>query len=328
MRPYEEDEDINNSYWTTQMEEYVERICYPLIHQRKWDSTVAMELADPQHTTSLTLLVLWGLNMTPKFNQFLTLLERDPFDMDMLKFLLLGYSQHYLDDVYEYLMHIMPEQVYSGPEEISIEEMGSEHQPDIWLMYLLKAMRKGKRYVEPLFLRCLNCRYPDVRTEATRNLWAGVTQWSETVLTTLEAAVAKEPVPAVKDRLLRLLARAMGGGKEHRYIPVDQFLFTTSPGDITMLHTTIAGASHRDLTPVDGELGEGDYLCLVREPENRYDELAILVTTRQGYVLGYIPRRVNHQPATLMDSGEKIYAILRKFDLSQDYLKIEVKLCR
>ena len=55
-------------------------------------------------------------------------------------------------------------------------------------------------------------------------------------------------------------------------------------------------------------LSEGDRLLLVREPENPYDERAILVQNLEGEKLGYIPRRKNEVLASLMDAGKSIYA--------------------
>ena len=46
----------------------------------------------------------------------------------------------------------------------------------------------------------------------------------------------------------------------------------------------------------------------VREPENPYDERAILVENLEGEKLGYIPRRKNEVLASLMDAGKSIYA--------------------
>jgi hypothetical protein len=53
----------------------------------------------------------------------------------------------------------------------------------------------------------------------------------------------------------------------------------------------------------------------MREPENKFDSKAILVTANDGYVLGYVPREDNAIPASLMDTGEKLYAILKSDNL-------------
>jgi hypothetical protein len=54
----------------------------------------------------------------------------------------------------------------------------------------------------------------------------------------------------------------------------------------------------------------GQTLVLQREPTNPYDPLAIAVHTDTGNKLGYLPRRLNEIPATLMDSGRNLTAII------------------
>ena len=51
-------------------------------------------------------------------------------------------------------------------------------------------------------------------------------------------------------------------------------------------------------------------LVLHREPANPHDPLAIAVHTTAGSKLGYIPRRLNEIPATLMDSGHHLAAVI------------------
>ena len=78
---------------------------------------------------------------------------------------------------------------------------------------------------------------------------------------------------------------------------------------IHLLHTYVAGSGYvEEIVGRIQALSEGDRLLLVREPENPYDERAILVQNLEGEKLGYIPRRKNEVLASLMDAGKSIYA--------------------
>ena len=55
-------------------------------------------------------------------------------------------------------------------------------------------------------------------------------------------------------------------------------------------------------------VGPGQRLALRRQPENRYDALAIEVLGPEGHKLGYVPRRRNEMPARLMDAGKRLSA--------------------
>lgn len=57
-------------------------------------------------------------------------------------------------------------------------------------------------------------------------------------------------------------------------------------------------------------MNKGEKLKLIREPENKYDRLAIRINDSKGNKLGYIPRAKNEVLASLMDAGKLIYAVL------------------
>lgn len=321
------EKDQEGNGWTCEKEQQVNNICRKITRQPRWAHIAALEVAEPQHKTSLIVLVLKEMQLTPDFRELVPLLQRDPFALDMLKFILIDNTATYLDAASEYLDLLLPDEVVKeNPLNISEDEITPLYKPDIWLLYLLKALRREKRYEESLFIKCLTCRFPGVRTEAARCLRAAFSQWSEHVVPALEHACMLEPVAKLEDRLQRMLDKARGDGKERRYLDVSIILVKPSPSDMPILNTQIAGAFHRDLTVVDGELATGDILYLLREPKNRYDNQAILVLTSSGYVLGYVPRINNAIPAALMDGGEKLYAVLGRFDIGQSAFEIQIRM--
>lgn len=313
--------------WTKEKNKTMAKLCEEITSQPRWEHILSIELAQPRQQTSLIMLVVKEMGLTPDFPDLVPLLERDPFDLDLLQHILIDHPGVYLDQAYDYLQVLLPEETRANdPEDIPEKMITSKHKPDIWLVYLLKALRKEKHYDEALFLQGLTCRFPDVRIEATRCLRATYGQWSEQVRPALEKACAREPAWRIAERMQRLLDRDRGKGKEQRYLDVSEVLVEPSPSDVPILNTRIAGALHRDLTVVDGQLETGDLLCLIREPKNRYDNLAILVTTASGYVLGYVPRVDNPIPAALMDGGEKLYAVLLQFNSEQSAIALQIRL--
>ena len=79
---------------------------------------------------------------------------------------------------------------------------------------------------------------------------------------------------------------------------------------------------------MEGQVETGDILYLVREPENKYDPKAIMVTTEDGYVLGYVSKADNKMPASLLDDGEKLYAVLLSDNLEQGKPEIKIMLSK
>ena len=58
------------------------------------------------------------------------------------------------------------------------------------------------------------------------------------------------------------------------------------------------------------DLRPGDRISFLREPENEYDERAIMAVDGRGRKLGYIPRRENLVMSALMDHGKAFYGLI------------------
>lgn len=133
----------------------------------------------------------------------------------------------------------------------------------------------------------------------------------------IEAARWLLLLPVLLAALLSGQARAEGAGAEagvaeaggvNAVAPVEhlRLLLQASP---------LAGSQFHALKHLYPRLRPGDALDLVREPDNRYDPLAVRVEW-QGHKLGYVPRKENRAVATALDQGERLQARISR--LSQD----------
>ncbi|MHB1442941.1 MAG: HIRAN domain-containing protein [Candidatus Humimicrobiaceae bacterium] len=69
---------------------------------------------------------------------------------------------------------------------------------------------------------------------------------------------------------------------------------------------------------------EGNHLIFRREPQNPYNNQAIMIMHLENNKLGYIPRKDNKIIANLMDAGKTIYGIISKKKSAGDYGNYEV----
>lgn len=314
--------------WTSNREQAVRAACNGLLAQPRWFIVAKAELAVPRYGSHMLITVLTALNLTPTFTEFLPLLEWDNFDLLIAGFMLDKNPLIYTSSALTYAKQVLPAELFTeGPLDVPFDEVTAEYKPDNWLVHLLQAMRKSKLYDEAFFLHCLDCRFPDVRIEAIHNLRACRTTWSEQVIPTLEHAHRLEPVKEISTRLLHLLGKSEAKpDKEQRYVDVSGLQVAPAATDICLLETRVAGTCYRDLEPVVDIVGSDDVLLLVREPDNQHDELAILVTAEDGYVLGYVPREDNAELARLLDEGERLYAVLSSTALEPGQPKVKVML--
>ncbi len=130
---------------------------------------------------------------------------------------------------------------------------------------------------------------------------------------------------------MRLLGKRVNGGfedikKEIRYVDIKKQIVKPHVKDVYLFSTYVAGLFYRDMSVVHNHLDEGDILYLKREPENQYDKNAIMVTTEDGYVLGYIPKKENSLSQRLLDAGKYLYAIVDEFLEDSNKLDIDLYL--
>lgn len=100
----------------------------------------------------------------------------------------------------------------------------------------------------------------------------------------------------------------------------------TAPREILLGGTHVAGTAYYDAEAAADRLRPGQILALRREPENRFDALAIEVFGPEGHKLGYMPRGRNEMPARLMDAGKRLSARAESVTQRGNWLNIQVSL--
>lgn len=97
--------------------------------------------------------------------------------------------------------------------------------------------------------------------------------------------------------------------------------------DIFLFDTYIAGTMYIEgMEELEPYLHEEDRLDFFREPDNPYDELAIVIRTTDGVKIGYIPRRDNAVFARLMDAGKLLFGKIASKELLGDWYKISIRI--
>ena len=96
---------------------------------------------------------------------------------------------------------------------------------------------------------------------------------------------------------------------------------------IYLISASVAGAYYVDnIHDLLAQIKIGSKLRFLREPDNQYDELAILVEDQDGNKLGYVPRQKNPILARLMDAGKLIYGTVNAINDDDSYINIEMEI--
>ncbi|MBP3238687.1 MAG: HIRAN domain-containing protein [Lachnospiraceae bacterium] len=96
--------------------------------------------------------------------------------------------------------------------------------------------------------------------------------------------------------------------------------------EILLFDSYVAGTSHIKDESVFDDIREGDKLILQREPENRFDENAILVLDGKKRKLGYVPEKDNIVFTRLMDAGKYLIAKVKSHEPKGAFRQINISI--
>ena len=96
--------------------------------------------------------------------------------------------------------------------------------------------------------------------------------------------------------------------------------------DIFLFDTYVAGTTHIEgIEELEQYLNVEDKLDFFREPDNKYDEQAIMIKTVNGVKIGYVPRQDNVIFARLMDAGKILFGRISAKEKKGNWIKINIK---
>ena len=95
--------------------------------------------------------------------------------------------------------------------------------------------------------------------------------------------------------------------------------------EVELLDCNVAGTTFLDLDDIEPKLKKHQLLMLKREPNNEYDNNAILILTEEGQKLGYVPQDKNEVLSKLMDAGKLLFGRLNEKNWVDDWLKLDIQ---
>ena len=95
--------------------------------------------------------------------------------------------------------------------------------------------------------------------------------------------------------------------------------------EVELLDCNVAGTTFLDLDDIEPKLKKNQLLMLKREPNNEYDNNAILILTEEGQKLGYVPQEKNEVLSKLMDAGKLLFGRLDEKSWVDNWLKLDIQ---
>ena len=96
--------------------------------------------------------------------------------------------------------------------------------------------------------------------------------------------------------------------------------------DIFLFETYVAGTSHVEgIKELEQYMNVDDKLDFFREPDNTYDNKAIVIKNSDGVKIGYVPKADNVIFSRLMDAGKLLFGRITSKELMGNWVKIGIK---
>lgn len=96
--------------------------------------------------------------------------------------------------------------------------------------------------------------------------------------------------------------------------------------DIFLFDTHIAGTGHIEgIEELESHMHENYRLDFYREPDNPYDNQAIMIRNSDGIKIGYVPRADNVIFARLMDAGKLLFGRITSIEMLGTWLRIGIR---
>lgn len=94
--------------------------------------------------------------------------------------------------------------------------------------------------------------------------------------------------------------------------------------EIFLFDTYISGVTHLEDMTVLERIKTGDKVIFQREPDNRYDDKAIMVLNDQKEKLGYVPEKDNVVFSRLMDAGKMLTGKVNEIKDKHGFIQVAI----
>ncbi len=214
-------------------------------------------------------------------------------------------------------------QLLSGQDEMRIDNLSYDDIAQICFFIIIKYSKYEDfpdKYKE-LNLQALKSPLIETRIQAVTNLQRFREEFDSFDEELIYDAINGEMVGAIRRTINSLLIKT--NNKEKKYIEIKENMHIEEhTKDIHLSNIYVAGINYVDISEVYNKLMEGNMLYLKREINNSYDSNAILISTVEGYVIGYVPKESNLILKNLMDKGKYLYGKIK--EISDDYQSINI----
>jgi hypothetical protein len=309
--------------FSNQVKEIIET-CKKICKKERWHKIIADEISNENIESSVLISCSEKTNYQLKKKEFEIILKRDNANPLLYKYAFSIGNKSLKKYAFTLGLKKLPmDKLLSGQDEIRIDNLAYEDIAQICFFIIIKYSKYDDfigEYKE-LNLKALKSPLVETRIQAVTNLQRFREEFDSADNELIHDAIDGELVGDIRKILNSLLIKT--NNKEKKYIEIKENMHIDEhTKDVYLNNIYVASINYVDISEVYNKLLEENLLYLQREPNNEYDSNAILISTVEGYVIGYVPKESNLILKNLMDKGKYIYGKIK--EISDDYQSINI----
>lgn len=298
--------------------------CKKICKKEIWHKIIADKILNEKVDSSVIISCSEKTNYQLKKKEFEVLLKRDSTNALLYKYAFAIGNKALKKCAFDLGIKRLPmNQILTGQDELRIDNLSYEDIGQICFFIIVKYAQYEdfpEKYKD-INLQALRASLVETRIQAATNLQRFADEFDSFEEELIYDAINGEMVDVIRRTLNSLLIKT--NNKEKKYIEIkDNMIIEEHTKDIYIESVYVAGTNYIDISESYSKLMEGSMLYFIREPNNPYDSNAILISTIDGCVIGYVPKDRNLILKNLMDKGKYLYGKIK--EISDDFESIKV----
>lgn len=313
--------------YSNDVKEIVES-CKKICKKEIWHKVIEDNILKEDIDSSVIISCSEKASYSLKKKEFEILLKRDSTNALLYKYAFAMGNKALKKCAFDLGLKKLPmNRILSGQDEFRIDNLSYEDIGQICFFILIKYAQYEdfpEKYKD-INLQALRAPLIETRIQAAKNLQRFTGELDSFEEEIIYDAINCEMVDIVRRTLNSLLIKK--DHKEKKSIEIkESMLIEEHTKDICLNSIHVAGTGYVDISEAYNKLTEGSILYLTREPNNLYDSNAILISTVDGCVIGYVPKESNLILKNLMDNGKYLYGKIKEISDDFDSINVDIYL--
>lgn len=302
--------------------------CKDICNKTEWHEIIGKEFENIDTDGAVLINCAEKTNFKVKKKQFESVFNRNYKSPTLYRYAVtLGSPSIKKFLFYKGIKKLNMESILTGSDDINLDNITYDKVEQVCFFIIVNYLNYEdySDIYKEINLNALRCPVIETRYKAINNLKMIKHLFNEQDINFIRELINYEIIKEIKMELIGFLPKIINNSIRYADI-TREIKLKPHVKDIYLKTINIVGTNYINMSEIEGTLFEEALVFLKREENNFYDENAIVVTTNQGYIIGYIPKTENFILKNLMDNNKYLYGYIKSINSDYDDIKIDLYL--